>query len=70
MSKKDYDKKIIELRDYLESFVKRYQNQSLHLIDITRHLNIISSYEEELEIIAERINNAKTCVLKDKGDEK
>lgn len=42
MSKKDYDKKIIELRDYLESFVKRYQNQSLHLIDITRHLNIIS----------------------------
>ena len=39
---------LIELRDYLESFVKRFHNQNIHLLDISHHITLMKDYQTRL----------------------
>ncbi len=44
------DKLIMDLKNYLEGFIKQYKNQpSLHLLDISKHLGIIREYDKEMK---------------------
>ncbi len=41
---------IIELRNYLEGFIKRYKkHSSLNLLDVSQHLRVIRSYEKDMK---------------------
>ena len=50
MSKQtERNKIILELKDYLEGFVRRYNGQLIHLIDISMHQTAMKGYDERLK---------------------
>ena len=40
---------IIEMRNYLESFIKNKQNQYLHILDLSNHLKIMRDFDKRLK---------------------
>jgi hypothetical protein len=52
MNKKKITEKeqaLIDLRIYLESFIKNHQGQSLHLIDIANHVSMIKKFDRKIK---------------------
>lgn len=48
MTKKQ-DEALIELKRYLETFIKNFHGKTLHLIDISQHLSIIKDFQKRIK---------------------
>jgi hypothetical protein len=49
IEKKEKEQALIDLKRYLENFIKNHQGQSLHLIDIANHIGIIKEFDKKIK---------------------